>query len=167
MSGLERALGGETVRLRPSRKKWALLLLTSTAFSAFCIPWAIFAPSVLSVAGALLFGLGILMSAWALVPGGMYLRIGPEGLFVKQPLRSRLHAWNDIENFQVYEVHSQYSTNRFVGFDLRHLTPERQSPWQTLSRGMSGVDVGLPDTYGEDPDQLAKVLDKVRRLHAA
>ena len=163
---LERAARGETVRLQPRRLKWVLVFLGCLLFSVFLVPAAFLAPSAITIAGALLFGPGAILAAWSLVPGAAYLRISPEGLEAKVPVRTRRWAWNDIERFRVFEVRARYSTQRFVGFDMRELTHENQSFFQTVNRGVSGVDAGLPDTYGVDPEELADALNRLRERHA-
>ena len=164
---LERAARGETVELRPSRKKWLLMLLGCLVFSAILIPAAIFAPSVITIAGALLFGPGVVLSAWVLaVPGSAYLRLTPEGFVSKVPVRTRRYRWDDVENFRVFEVRSRYHTSEFVGFDYRDRTHDSQSLMQTVNRGVSGVDEGLSDNYGIDPERLAQKLDELREKHA-
>jgi hypothetical protein len=65
-----------------------------------------------------------------------------------------------------YEIHHQYGSQKLVGFDRRDLTPERQSFWQTVTRGMSGVDGSLPDTYGMRHEELAELLNAARDRYA-
>lgn len=162
-SDLSRAEHGETVQLRAGRLRWILLLLGFLLLAAFTIPFAFIEPSILTIAGALLFGSGTIVAAWALSPNGMYLRISRDGLLVRQMLRTRAYGWNDIDNFRVFEVHARYHTQRFVGFDLRTLSAGERSLWQTIGRGISGVDVGLPDNYGMDPEHLAQALQRIRK----
>jgi membrane associated rhomboid family serine protease len=163
---LERALQGETVELRPSRKKWLLVLLGCVVFSAFFVPAAIFAPQPVTIMGALLFGPGAILSAWALVPGAAYLRLTPDGFVSKVPVRTRRYRWDDVEGFRVFEVRSRYHTSEFVGFDYRDRTHHDQSLRQTVNRGVSGVDEGLSDNYGIDPELLAQTLNELREKHA-
>lgn len=164
-SDLDRAEHGETVELRAGRLRWVLILLGCLFFAVFMIPVAFIEPSILTIAGALLFGSGTIGAAWALSPNGMYLRISREGLLVRQMLRTRVYGWNDIDNFRVFEVHARYHTQRYVGFDLRTLTPDMRSPWQTIGRAISGVDAGLPDNYGVDTEHLAQALQRIRNAH--
>lgn len=153
---------GEAIVLRPSRRRWALLLVGSLVFT---VPLALSLAAgvhVIQVLGLLLFGSGVVVSALQLVPGRAYLRIAPDGLVVRTPFNTRRWAWNDVEHFRGYEIHHRYHTSKHVGFDRRDLTPERQSLWHTINRGMSGVDVALPDTYGMDHHELAELLNRAR-----
>lgn len=80
---------------------------------------------------------------WALVPGRDYLRISPEGLVVKMPLRTRAYAWSEVGQFRVLEVAGGFSTNRSVGFE----------------------GAALPDDYGVEPERLAEALNRARGRH--
>ena len=163
---LERAARGETVELRPSRKKWTLVLLGCLVFSALLVPAAILEPSAITITGALLFGPGAFFSAWSLVPGSACLRLSPEGFVSKLPVRTRRYRWDDVENFRLFEVRSRYHSSEFVGFDFRDRTHESQSLMQTVNRGVSGVDEGLSDNYGIEPERLARELNELRDRHA-
>ena len=161
-----RLRAGQPIVLTPSRRRWTLLLLTFAAFTA-CSVWAFTdEPNVVFGAGAVLFGAGLLLSVLQLVPGRAYLRIAPDGLVMRTPLKTRRLDWNDVENFTGYEIQQRYGSTKHVGFDRRDLTPERQGFWKTVSRGMTGVDGGLPDTYGFDHEELARLLNKARDRYA-
>ncbi|MDP8909480.1 MAG: rhomboid family intramembrane serine protease [Chloroflexota bacterium] len=152
----------DVLTLRPRRLKWILVALGCGGFALLFLVLLLSAPGLFVALGLAFFGPLTVVSVWQLVPGAAYLQIGPQGLVLKGPLRTLRHSWDEVEHFQVYEVRTQYSTQRFVGFDLRDRVPESQSFWQTLSRGISGVDAGLPDTYGRDPDELAELLQTYR-----
>lgn len=158
--------GDDVLVLRPGRRKWILVGLTCGTFTAILVALLLTAPGLLVVFGLLFFGAGTAVSVLQLVPGAAYLRIGPQGFVAKGPLRTISHPWDEVEHFQVFEVSTQYSTQSFVGFDLRDRVPSRQSFWQTMSRGMSGVDCGLPDNYGRDPQELADLLADYRERYA-
>lgn len=163
---VEASLGDDVLTLRPRRRKWILVGLGCGGFALVLLVLVLSAPGLFVLLGLAFFGALTVVSVWQLVPGAAYLQLGPQGFVAKGPLRTLRHSWDEVEHFQVYEVHTQYSTQRFVGFDLRDRVPESQSFWQTLSRGMSGVDAGLPDTYGRDPDELAELLETYRDRYA-
>jgi len=157
---------GEPIVLRPrsGRRAWAFLLcLLFTGVAAVTVPTA---PSVIAAAGVAMFGLVMLLATVQLIPGRASLRIAREGLVARTPLRTRRWAWNDIEHFRGYEIQQPYVSTKHVGFDRRDLTPSRQGLWRTVSRGMSGVDETLPDTYGLSHDDLAQLLDDARERYA-
>lgn len=153
---------GGVITLRSARRKWILVGLACLGFTAIAVALLPSEPDRLDAVGlafgAAFFGLGALISAWQLVPGAAYLRIGPDGLVVKSLWRTHRHGWDEFERFEIYEVTSQYSTQRMVGFQLRDGAPAGRPFGRTLSRGLAGVDGGLPDTYGRDPDELAELL---------
>jgi hypothetical protein len=161
-----RMRAGEPVALHPSRRRWTVLLLVFVAFTATCA-WA-FADTrgVVFAGGALFFGAGVLLAVLQLVPGRAYLRIAPDGLVARTPIKTTRWDWNDIEHFEAYEIQQRYGSTKHVGFDRRDLTPARQGFWHTVSRGMTGVDAGLPDTYGLDHHDLATLLNEARDRYA-
>jgi membrane associated rhomboid family serine protease len=165
-AALVRVRAGEPVVLYPSRRRWTLLLAGFVLFTASSA-WA-FADTggVVFAAGVLLFGAGLVLAVLQLIPGRAYLRIAPDGLVARTPVKTSRWAWNDIEQFEAYEIHHRYGSTKQVGFDRRDLTPERQGFWQTIARGMSGVDAALPDTYGLDHRDLADLLDEARDRYA-
>jgi membrane associated rhomboid family serine protease len=118
------------------------------------------------IAGTLLFGAGVAASISGFVPRWAHLRISPDGLVLRHVGRTKRWSWNEIEHFTAYEIHHQYGSVKQVGFDRRDLTPEHQNLWQTITRGMSGVDGALPDTYGLRHDELAALLNTARDRYA-
>jgi membrane associated rhomboid family serine protease len=157
---------GEAIVLRPGRRKWALVLVGSlvpTVLLALALASGVY---LIPALGLVLFGAGVVFSVLHLVPGRAYLRIAPDGLVVRTPFNTQRWAWNDVEHFRGYEIYHRYHTSKHVGFDRRDLTPERQSFWHTVNRGMSGVDVALPDTYGMDHHELAELLNEARAHYA-
>jgi membrane associated rhomboid family serine protease len=163
----ERLLRGETIVLEPRRRKWALIFIGSAVFAAGSLAWFIGQPHVLAAAGVLLFGFGTLVTVLQMVPRWAHLRAGPDGLVIRQPLRRTARLpWNDVEQFTAYEIAHQYGSTKMVGYDRRDLTPARQSVWQTIGRGMSGVDASLPDTYGMRHEELADLLNDARERFA-
>jgi hypothetical protein len=67
-----------------------------------------------------------------------------------------------IAGFNGYEIQQRYTSSKHVGFDRRDLVPARQGFWKTFNRGITGVDVGLPDTYGMRTTDLAELLNAAR-----
>lgn len=98
------------------------------------------------------------------MPGSSYLRLGPDGLVTKTPLRTTRLSWNEVSDVRVYEVHTRYSRTRHVGFDLTD--PAAHPRLVALSRKIAGVESGLPDTYGRSPEDLVKLLEVYRDRYA-
>ena len=162
----ERLSRGETIVLYPRRWRGAVLLALAAPLltgSLFMLAGGLY---VIGIVGTLLFGAGAVAAISWFVPSWSHLRIAPDGLVLRNMGRTTRWAWNDIEHFVAYEIHHQYSSQKMVGFDRRDLTPERQSFWQTLARGMSGVDGSLPDTYGMRHVELADLLNAARDHYA-
>jgi membrane associated rhomboid family serine protease len=163
----QRLLTGETVELRPSPWRSVLLLLVSLLLCAACVTGLLASPNVLLVLGALLFGAGIVVSVLRMVPGQMYLRVSPEGLVVRNVFKTARWRWNDIVGFRPYEISLPYgASNKMVGFDRRDVDHRRQGFWKMANRGMSGVDVSLPDTYGLNNAHLAALLQDAHDRYA-
>ena len=158
----EVVLADGTVTLGVTRWKAALLLGFCLLVTAVFVTGVLAGSTVGAGIGVLVFGAFSVLCALRLLRSRVHLRFGPDGLAIRSNFRTRRWAWNDVENFQAYEIQHQYNSTKHVGFDLRHLTPERQSFWQTANRGVSGVDVGLPDTYGLDHRDLAMLLALAR-----
>jgi len=157
---------GEPVVLHPSRRKFALILVLFAAGGAVCVWGAIDGGGAGPAFGALFCAAMVLLAGGQLIPSRAYLRIARDGLVARGPLRTWRFAWNDVERFTAYEIHHRYGSTKQVGFDRRDLTPERQGFWQTVGRGMTGVDGALPDTYGLPHTDLAELLNEARRTYA-
>jgi membrane associated rhomboid family serine protease len=151
-----------TVTLGVSRWKAVAILGFCLLVTAVFVTGVLAGSTVGAGTGVLVFGAFSVLCALRLLRSRVHLRFGPDGLAIRSNFRTRRWGWNDVENFQAYEIHHQYNSTKHVGFDLRHLTPERQSFWQTANRGVSGVDVGLPDNYGLDHRDLAMLLALAR-----
>ena len=162
----ERLARGETIVLRPRRWLWAVLLAFVAAFTVAFVLWFIDTPHVVPAALALFFGAIAVLCVLQFFPRWAHLRIAPDGLVLRHTMRTTRWEWNDIEHFVPYEIHHQYSSTKLVGFDRRDLTPARQSFFQTLARGMTGVDGSLPDTYGMRHEELAELLNVARDRYA-
>jgi rhomboid protease GluP len=154
-------LADGTVTLGVGRLK-AVLLLGFCLLVTAVFGTGVIAGSTAAGVGVAVFGAFAVLCALRLFRSRVHLRFGPDGLAIRSNFRTRRWAWNDVENFRAFEIQHQYNSTKHVGFDLRHLTPERQSFWQTANRGVSGVDVTLPDGYGLDHLALAYVLALAR-----
>lgn len=158
--------GRELELLRPGRRRWTLVGLIGAAFVALAV-WLQVRNSInvgLLLAGVF-FGVCLLVAVIQLKPGSSWLRITTEGLVVRNLGRVRTYRWEDIDGFRAYAVSTLYTYQRFVGWDAcDDAAPGVQR--SRLSRRLAGVDDGLPDTYGEDADELAERLQRYRREYA-
>ena len=162
-----RVLAGETVVLRPSLRRTVVLgsvCLLATAAFVFALAekphWFLFA-------GAAVFGSVTVLWGMRLVPGRMDLRISPDGLVVGGAFKRKRWEWNQIGYFAPYEVYTGYgSSAKMVGFERRDIEHRRQGFWKAMNRGVSGVDVSLPDTYGLRHVDLAQLLQAAHDRYA-
>ena len=105
---------GEPIVLRPSRRRWSVLLVLSVVLAAASALAFIAAPNVIAGAGVVLFGAGVVVATLQLIPGRAYLGIAPDGLVVRTGLKTTCWEWNDVEQFRAYEVHTEVL--RLVGY---------------------------------------------------
>jgi hypothetical protein len=84
----KRLRAGEPLVLRPSRHRWGGLLTLSIGLTTVC-GWAfVDDPNVVMAVGVLRFGAGIATVVLQLLPGSASLRIAPERLLARGPIRS-------------------------------------------------------------------------------
>src|SRR5262245_39480652 len=121
---------GEPIVLNPSRRRWTGVLAICGVFGGACVAWMIGEPNVIAALGVLIFVPCTVIAVLQLIPGRAYLRIARDGLVVRTPFKTMTWAWNDIENFDAYEIQQRYTSSKHVGFDRRELTPERQGFWK-------------------------------------
>jgi PH (Pleckstrin Homology) domain-containing protein len=144
-----RVRAGEAVMLAPRAGRLAPRVLAFAALTA-AGAWGLAAkPSVLITAGVLFFGGFLAHGALELIPGRAYLRVAPDGLTVRSPLRTRRIDWADVEYFTVRRTRHQHGVMKHVGFTCR-----------------DGTTHGLPAIYGDlTHEGLAAVLGDAHRLY--
>lgn len=153
-----RVRAGEPVVLRPGRRRAVVLLIVSLVFAVGAGFGFAGSRQVILAAGVVLFGLGVVMWTLMLIPGRTYLRIAADGLLVHGPLKVQRYAWDVMATVSAYEIGNGYGTTRQVGFTRRDQPVRRRGVLRAMGRGMSGVDVALPDTYGLRNTELAELL---------
>lgn len=140
--------------LRQSRRKWLAILLccavavaggVETRHEQLATSWAMI----------VFFGLGVIVSGVAVLPGSGYLRLTPDGFEQRTMFRTSLVSWRHIDHFE--------SASGSVGvvYDPDH-APDANS--RKANRLVLGVDGVLTDTYGMKADDLAALMnDWLRR----
>jgi hypothetical protein len=83
----DRLRAGAPVVLRPRLVRRMLLLVLCLVLAVGSVVLLVTAPNAIAALGTLLFGTGMLYAALQSLPGRAYLRIAPEGLTVRTPLR--------------------------------------------------------------------------------
>jgi hypothetical protein len=149
----------ETRTLKPSRRKWVLVLCICVLFTA--------GGALLASAGELwgwvalvFFGLGIPVSALVLAGRINGLRLAPEGFTIRS-LRSSTFAWDDVEEFGTFETRG----GTMVGF---RFVATNDKAWlgRSLAYQMSKYEGALPDTYGMKPEELVALMESWRARYA-
>ncbi|PNS09747.1 hypothetical protein [Solilutibacter silvestris] len=114
-----------------------------------------------SIAGwvcvALLAILFIAVVLNAVLPGSSYLRLEPSGMTIRSAYRDHRYSWTDISEFFVVPIGGRQMV-------CWHYSPsyKGQKALRALSKNVTGVDAGLPDTYGYSATDLAQLLNQWR-----
>lgn len=139
------------VALYSSRKKWFRLLLLAAITTAGGIgmvaskaPWGWLV--------LIFFGLGLVISATALLPGAGGLVLDADGFQVTSLFRRHRSRWRDVSGFEPISL--SYARQRMVGFD--GATGGRMIT--AINTALSGHNAALPDTYGLSVEELAELM---------
>lgn len=146
--------------LRPSRKRTVVLLLVSTLFLLAGVGMIRDGkPTGYFVAGV--FALCWVAFALQLHPKASYLHLAPEGFTFCSLFRAHTVRWDDVREFGVVSI----SFNRMVTWNF---TPEYRAtkPGRALSKSLSGYEAALPDTYGLKAQELAELMEELRRRYS-
>lgn len=150
----------EPLRLRPSPWRWLAVFAVSAAFVALSM--ALSDKSAwFSAVGSLFFGACALVALVALIPGSSHLQLESEGMTVRSLFREWHVRWSDVDVFFVASV----SGNAMVCWNYV-ADAGAKPPGSALSRALSGVEAGLPDTYGHSASELAALLNRWRATAA-
>jgi hypothetical protein len=159
--------------LHPSKRKWIAVTLLAAAFTAAGV-WIVDDGAwLVGVVVIAFFGPCTCVGVWTLIPGNAYLRLDPAGLAARTPFRTLRYSWDEIDNFRVHTVVTRARgithTTDLVAFDRRGgpvAGPLLRSIGGTISPQSLEVDAGLPDTYGRNPGELARLLQGYRDRYA-
>jgi len=159
----------ETLVLRPSRTKWALVALGSLVFTMLGI-WMLTSNPSAVIAWLCVIFFGALCLPAALVqflPGICYLQVNQDGLFIKAPLKKRLYQWDEIVEFGVAEIQTGHGSQSMVGinFTEEYHARAKNKTMRNLNRKVSGYHDSLPDTYGVPVGELAQRLNQLQRVY--
>lgn len=150
-----------TCTLRPSPWKWLSMLLVC---QVFCVI-ALLMLRDGRLAGwfcLVVFGLGSLVAALALLPGANYLRLEDEGFTFSSLFRAHHVRWADVQGF----VQVRVASNTLVGWCYREGS-EPQGRGVRLSLALAGCHAALPENYGLGAEELARRLELLRLAHAS
>jgi hypothetical protein len=147
--------------LKPSRRRWSLLLVAFVVFTALGIGMIV-EGEVWGWVAAVFFGPGIPLSILVLIGRINGLRLTPDG-FAIQSLRTSTIPWDDVEQFGTFDTQG----GTFVGFTFAS-SYEGAQLGRALARELtaSPYEGALPDTYGMEPEALAALMDEWRSRYA-
>lgn len=169
----------DSLTLRPSKKKWLLIVIGSLVFifgGFLLILQGGFVHQLIGCLGIVFFGLCALGSLCMLVPGVLTLELTRDGFSIKRfgaadskwPIK-----WQDISDFSVMELCSSrlpqiplfyHSQIEFAGIrftpSARSTFPPPRLTRMDLNRKKYGCDGGLPDTFGLSARDLVDLLNE-------
>jgi hypothetical protein len=145
---------------RPSPRRWLAVFAGCLTF----VLLALFVPMPAHVTWLTLifFGGGGFLCLVQLTPGSAELRLTPDGFTTRQFFRERRIPWRDVDRFVVLSITTGLSTTRMVGFNYLPASDLRKRR-HAVSRNMTGFDDSLRDTYGQDVEDLAELMERWRR----
>jgi hypothetical protein len=157
-----------TLLLRPSRRKFGLLVLAAGVLVAGGVSMIASHDRLTTVVGwvaVIFFGLGGIVSVAQLFMKS-YLLLTPEGFAVRGLGRQYMTAWSDVTGFSAIRPTSMYPVSKMIVYNF---APgySRMPGVRRLGRAISGYEAGLPDTYGMRPEDLAALMNEWRARHAA
>jgi hypothetical protein len=145
-----------------SRRKMLMLLGISLLFVAIGI-WMLQDPENTLIAGLItgFFGLGALTALVNMHPRASYLTLSERGFEFSSLFRRHFVAWSDVAEF----VPISMSGNAMVGF---YYAATKQAPaMRHVSNFIAGIEAALPDTYGHSNQELAALMNELRRKFGA
>src|SRR5262249_49776750 len=94
-------------------------------------------------------------------PRSSFLTLTPDGLTVASLFKQHFVPWSHVQEF----VPARIGPNKVVGWNY---TSEYrgQANLRRFNVATSGVEGGLPDTYGMSAEALCDMLNELRRTHA-
>jgi hypothetical protein len=146
------------LRLNTNKKKMLLLLVVSLIFVVMGIALMMSKSNLTSVSYGIVFffGLCALVAIIQLLPSASYLLLTKDGFTMCSIFRATTYRWCDIEKFFVITV----VINEMVGLDFAKGFREAQA-MRAISKGISGADGALPDTYGMRVEDLTTLMNRV------
>ena len=106
-----------------------------------------------------LFGLAIVASGSAVLPGSSFLEIDGRGLKIVSRYRETFYAWSQIERIGIFEI----GIVKRIGIDLNDSFkgPQRVPEYM---KSASGYHVTLPHVTAMELENLLEVLLKIREV---
>lgn len=99
------------------------------------------------------FGIGVLVSIIALLPGATDLTLDGDGFVMRNLFRRFSFSWHDVGDFAAVQLGLQ----KLVAFNQR---APRQRMLAAISVKLAGHNSALPDTYGLTAEDLAQLITR-------
>jgi hypothetical protein len=145
------------ITLYPSRRKWALILVSCGLFTVSGI-WMVERETPMGWPVLVFFLLGAIVAATALLPGAGGLTLDSRGFEIKNLFRRDRLSWQGVTDFEVGVI-PPAGIKSSVIFDYIDAKDRAISKLATAIAGRNGA---LPDTYGFSADDLAYLMMRWR-----
>jgi hypothetical protein len=144
------------LRLQAKRGRKSLLLVVAVAFVAGGV-YVLPVSPVKGYSAIVFFGLGGLVIAVNFLPGSSYLLLEQGGFTICNVFRKTFYSWSDVAEFLPVRVGNETMVG--LRFNERY---KANAVGRKLATYLADVDGALPDTYGQEAQDLVSLLNKVR-----
>lgn len=147
--------------LHPNRTKMALLFLVCAAFVVIPV-WMVRDGQSMGYLTGVFFALGLPVFAVQLLPNATYLQLRSDGFTFCSLFRAHTFQWRQVQTFAAIHV----GVNPMVAWNFT-ADYVASGGMRRASKAFSGYEAALPDTYGMKAQELADLLNELRRSYAA
>lgn len=147
------------ITLRPSRAQATLLFIICLGFVVGGILMVREGELMGYFCGGF-FALCLPVFALQFHPKAAYLHLASDGFTVCSLFRAHTVRWSHVREFAVILV----GPNRMVAWNFTSDYPATGRA-RAISKSLSGYEAALPDTYGMKPQELADLMDCLRRQY--
>ena len=137
------------VILKPGKTKSIFLIFISTAFIILGISLLENNPFI-GILNIVFFGICLLIFVINLIPNSSYMKIGVQGIEMKNLFKSAFIPWDAVSSFRT----KRFFVNKMVVYDISEKLLENTG--KTTRTG------AFPDTYGMSPEKLAALLNEYK-----
>jgi hypothetical protein len=143
----------------PRRSKMVLLLACSSLFVAAGV-WMLPRQPIIGMASIIFFGLAAIIFAVTLHPKSAFLTLAPEGFTFASLFRKHFVPWSSVQSFAPARI----GLNKMVGWNYMPGFQEH-AKLRRANVAISGMEGGLPDTYGMSAEELCGLMNEIRKRH--
>jgi len=161
------------ITLYASQRKWLAILAGCAVFVGIGVSMitspAFFNPSYLGIPTDIigwleivLFGLGLIVSVVALMPGRSHLTLDANGFTVRNLFQSSTNRWENVDDFTAMNMAATHPVRKIVLVGYNDRT-QAQRALARANVGLVGRNSALPDTYGMTVEDLVRLMSRWRR----